>query len=97
MDAVIEEGFAAARAEGISLFWDRAEDYRRFFYEREVPPTSAHRSSMLQSTEQGKRTEIDALNGALAAIGEKHGIPLPVNTTLTGIIKAKEAILMESV
>lgn len=90
MDAVIEEGFEAARAEEVELFWDQAKDYRAFFYEREVPPTSAHRSSMLQSMEQGKRTEIDALNGALASIGEKHGIPLPVNKTLTEIIKAKE-------
>ncbi len=91
MDAIIEEGFMAAKAEEVSLFWDTAGEYRQFFYEHEVPPTRAHRSSMLQSMEQGKRTEIDALNGALASIGEKHGILLPVNKTLTELIKAKES------
>lgn len=92
MDAVIEEGFLAAKAEGVKLFWDTAAEYQQYFYEREVPPTSAHRSSMLQSMERGQRTEIDALNGALASIGKQHGFSLPVNQTLTSIIKAKESI-----
>jgi 2-dehydropantoate 2-reductase len=94
MDEVIDEGFAVARAAGVDLFWDEPEEYRRVFYGQEVPITSAHRSSMLQAIEKGKRTEIDALNGALARLGGQHGISVPVNRTLTELIKAKEAQLL---
>jgi 2-dehydropantoate 2-reductase len=96
MDQVIEEGFLAAGAAGVRLFWEHPEEYREVFYGTEVPLTSAHRSSMLQSMEMGKRTEIDALNGALVRIAEQHGFLLPVNQTLTQIIKAKEGHQRES-
>lgn len=93
MDAVIDEGFTAASLEGVPLFRQHPDEYRKIFYENEIPLTSAHRSSMLQSIEKGQRTEIDSLNGALVAIGRRHSVDLPVNATLTRIIKAKESIL----
>lgn len=93
MDAAIEEGFTAAALEQVPLFWDNPADYLKVFYENEVPLTHAHRSSMLQSIEKGQRTEIDSLNGALVAIGERHGVAMPVNKTLTEIIRAKESFI----
>src|SRR4029077_16572293 len=58
MDTVIEEGFAVARAEGVALRWPDAAAYRGTFYDRLVPATAEHRSSMLQDIERGRPTEI---------------------------------------
>jgi 2-dehydropantoate 2-reductase len=41
---------------------------------------------------RGNRTEIDALNGAIARLGEETGIPTPVNSILTQLIKVKERV-----
>ena len=43
----------------------RAPAYFQHFLERLVPPTAAHHPSMLQDLQQGRRTEIEALNGAI--------------------------------
>lgn len=50
-----------------------------------------NRPSMLQHIEQGRRTEIDALNGALLAEAKALGIPCPINQTIVLTVKALEA------
>jgi 2-dehydropantoate 2-reductase len=47
-------------------------------------------NSMLQDLRRGRMTEIDHLNGAVAALGARQGIDCPVNAALTSIIKAME-------
>ncbi|MFC7072436.1 ketopantoate reductase family protein [Halovenus rubra] len=49
--------------------------------------TARNRSSMLQDIESGSRTEIDAINGYVV---EQANRPVPVNETLTGLIKTWE-------
>ena len=44
------------------------------------------KASMLQDIEHGKKTEVDAINGAIAAYGRKIGFPTPMNEKVTGII-----------
>ena len=51
--------------------------------------SAAHRSSMVQDIEAGRRTEIDTLNGAVARLGAAHGIPTPAHDTLIALIKAR--------
>src|SRR5262249_60848466 len=92
MDTVIEATFAVARAEDVALRWPDAAAYREVFYGRLVPATAAHRSSMLQDIERGRPTEIDAINGAVAARGAKRGLPAPVNATLARLIRARRAL-----
>jgi 2-dehydropantoate 2-reductase len=89
MDHVIDEAFAVATASGVRLRWPDAEAYRRVFYGELVPPTAAHRSSMLQDLERGRPTEIDAINGWIARHGDALGRPAPVNATLTHMIRAR--------
>ena len=36
----------------------------------------------------GRRFEIDALNGAVVAAGERHGIPTPLNRMLLALLRA---------
>src|SRR5206468_1598546 len=77
------------RADGVTLRWGAAEDYREEFYRRLVPATAAHRSSMLQDLERGRPTEIEAINGWVAARAAAHGVPAPVNATLTRLLRAR--------
>ncbi|MFQ6134305.1 MAG: ketopantoate reductase family protein, partial [Nitrososphaerales archaeon] len=49
--------------------------------------TYRNRSSMLQDVLRGRRTEVDAINGALADIGRRLGIYTPVNEWLTRAVK----------
>lgn len=50
-----------------------------------------NRPSMLQHVEQGRRTEIDSLNGALLSEARKLGISCPVNETIVLIVKSIES------
>lgn len=57
-----------------------------------IPKGAAHRSSMLQDVEAGRRTEIDYLNGAVVRMGQLHGIPTPFNDVISGLIGARETV-----
>ncbi|HWI51942.1 MAG TPA: ketopantoate reductase C-terminal domain-containing protein [Symbiobacteriaceae bacterium] len=50
--------------------------------------TAANRSSMLQDVERGRRTEVDAINGEVAARGRQLGVPTPVNETLLQLVNS---------
>ncbi|MGH9389968.1 MAG: ketopantoate reductase family protein [Vicinamibacteria bacterium] len=47
-------------------------------------------SSTAQDIARGRRSEIDSLNGYVARLGEKLGIPTPVNRTLHALVKLLE-------
>lgn len=92
MDRIIDEIFLVAQAHGIRLNWKTPEEYRLHFYTKLVPPTAKHFPSMYYDVKAGKRTEIDALNGAIVRIANEKGIAVPVNETITGIIRTKEKL-----
>ena len=48
-------------------------------------------ASMRQDLMKGRKTEIDHMNGAVAALGQKHGINCPVNAAMTTMIRYLEA------
>ncbi|HWI51941.1 MAG TPA: ketopantoate reductase C-terminal domain-containing protein [Symbiobacteriaceae bacterium] len=50
--------------------------------------TAANRSSMLQDVERGRRTEVDAINGAVAERGQALGVPAPVNAALFDLVRS---------
>ena len=52
-----------------------------------IRKTSNNYSSMLQSYQQGKKTEIESINGKLVDIGKKHDIDMLVNEVLYHFIK----------
>jgi len=90
MDRVVVEVFAVARAGNIELLWEDPDEFLKLFYEKLLPPTAAHYPSMLRDIERGRRTEIDALNGAVARLARELEIIAPVNLTLTNQIKFLE-------
>ena len=90
MDRIIDEIFLVAEAHGMPLNWKTPEEYRKHFYTKLVPPTAKHFPSMYYDVKAGKRLEIDALNGAIVRLAHQKGISVPVNETITLLIKSKE-------
>lgn len=52
--------------------------------------TADNWSSMRQDVERGSRTEIGALNGAIAERAAAHDLPVPVNKTLVDLVRLLE-------
>jgi 2-dehydropantoate 2-reductase len=91
--AIVEEALAVASAEGVELFWPAPlEKLRAHVAVKDTRP------SMLQHIEAGRRTEIDAINGAIVHRAQAHGIAVPANKAIVAIIKGLEraALLMQS-
>lgn len=86
MDAIISEVFAVIGAYRFPCPWPNAAAFRDVFYASQLPATYDHRPSMLQDLAAGKRTEIDALNGAIVRLAAEKGLAAPVNETLTRIV-----------
>lgn len=86
MRLAVEEGMMVAEADGVDL---SIIDHVAHVYEV-AEATGANRSSMLQDVDRGRRTEIDALNGAVVGLGEKLGVETPVNRALTSLVKGLE-------
>lgn len=91
MRRIISEIFAVAGAKGIDLGYAGPDEYYAFLIEKQLPPTAQHRASMLQDMELGRRTEIDALNGAISRYGKELGVATPANDVITAIIKGLES------
>lgn len=52
--------------------------------------TGDNRSSMLVDLENGMRTEIDAINGAIVKEAQRRGIDVPANQLVLSLIRARE-------
>jgi 2-dehydropantoate 2-reductase len=85
--AVMAEGRAVADAQGIVLDMSPEE---LFDHAARKDVAYGHKPSMLQDVEAGRETEVDCLNGAIAAFGERHGVDAPLNRALTALIKGRE-------
>ncbi len=90
MRLIIDEIYGVARAKGIKLHRPEAADYFRHFLEDLVPPTAAHWPSMWQDLQGGRRTEIEALNGAICRYGREMGLATPYNETMSHLIRFME-------
>ncbi len=87
MREAVAEAVAVAEARGIKIAHEKplgqVEEVCRL--------TATNISSMLQDVLASRRTEIDAINGAIVKLGAEAGVPTPINTTLTALIHAIEA------
>jgi 2-dehydropantoate 2-reductase len=91
MDHIVEEVFAVMEATGHRTHWRTCRDFLNVFYARLVPDTAEHESSMLQDITAGKRTEIDALNGAVVRLADERGIVVPHNRAVCNLIRFIES------
>jgi 2-dehydropantoate 2-reductase len=73
--AMVEEAVAVARARGVALPEDTAEE--RIALARKLP--TEMKSSMLHDLEAGRRLELDWLTGAVLRLGAEAGVATPVS------------------
>ena len=85
VEALIDESVIVAEKEGIEL----GKKFRRFGV-RYLKNAGHHRPSMLIDLEDGRRTEIDRLNGKIVEYGKKHYIPTPLNLSVSSLIRLLE-------
>jgi 2-dehydropantoate 2-reductase len=91
MNHVIEEVFSVMAAAGYRTHWRSADGFLKVFYDRLVPDTASHKSSTLQDIAAGRKTEIDALTGAVLALADEHHIEVDFNRAIYALIKFVEA------
>lgn len=87
MKSIVQEVFQVMVRSGHDTHFASPGDYLSLFYEKLLPPTAKHESSMLQDIREKKETEIDFLNGAVVSLGERADCPAPVNLTLSRMVK----------
>jgi 2-dehydropantoate 2-reductase len=85
VSALIEEGRAVALAQGIELDTDP-----QAMIDDAVLNAYWHRASMLQDVTARRHTEIEVLNGGIAAAGRLHGVPTPLNDAMVALVEGLE-------
>lgn len=85
VESLIRESIAVAKAAGY--------DYGSDFFDQCVNfllKAGRHKPSMLIDLENGNPTEIDFINGKIAEYGKSCNIPVPFNTTMAALVKARD-------
>lgn len=90
--AAIQEGIDVSKAAGVKL---KSEDPEYPWYAASEGLPGTFKTSILQSLELKRPTEIDFINGSVVEWGKKFGIPTPVNQTLVTCVKGIEKFLLE--
>lgn len=88
--AAVEEGVAVANASGVAVPGQPIHDLT----EVSMTDHANHEASMLQDVKAGRRTEVDAINGAIVEAGRAAGVAAPVLETLWRLVKLEEAKLL---
>jgi 2-dehydropantoate 2-reductase len=88
VSALVNEGKAVAAAQGIVL---DADPEALIDHAAKPEVAYGHKASMLQDVEARRATEVDFLNGGIARFGREHGVPTPLNDSITALIKGLEA------
>jgi len=90
MGRIIEEIYQVAAAQGVPLNPADAPAYFKVFLEKLVPATAEHWPSMWQDLQAGRRTEIEALNGAICRYGAAAGVATPYNDAISRLVRFLE-------
>lgn len=88
MIAACAEAIAVAKKKGIDLIG--GDDPTKYVSSGIDPHSYEHRASMLMDLQNGKKTEIEFMNGAIERYGAEVGIPTPINTVLAAAIRRIE-------
>lgn len=84
MRGLVAECIAVGRAEGAALDDGLIDEVVRHY--RQAPADSVN--SLLADRLAGRETEVDARNGVIVRLGERHGIAAPLNALAVALIKA---------
>ena len=79
----LDEGIALAGAAGVAL----PEGYKETMQGMMVGVPPTHRASMYHDFAAGKPIELEDLVGVIVRLGEKHGVPTPLNGAMYAALK----------
>jgi len=85
MEALVSEAVAVARKKGILIEGNPVEKVKAV-----AEATKENRCSMGQDFDNRRKTEIDAINGAVVREAERLGISVPYNQMITDLVKVIE-------
>lgn len=85
LESLVSEGVEVAKKKGIQIQGNPMDRVKTV-----IEATRENRCSMGQDLDYRRRTEIDAINGALVREAERLGIPVPYNRMITDLIKVVE-------
>jgi len=85
LERLVIEAAEVARRKGARIEEDPIEKVRNA-----AAATKENRSSMGQDFDRRRKTEIDAINGAVVRAAQPLGIPVPFNEAVTDLVKAIE-------
>ena len=88
---IVDEIVAVGKAEGVEVLRDVVLNNIKGVFP--LDKAGNHHPSLYQDMANRRFTEIDYLNGAIARLGEKHGIPTPVCLAITHMIHSKENVV----
>ena len=86
VQALVEEGKAAAHAAGVQL-WEDPWEMNLLATQRGFK----HSPSMLEDVRARRPTEVELINGSLVREAQRLGIPVPLHETVYALVKGKEA------
>jgi len=85
MEVLVSEAVKVAQQKGIRIEGNPIDKVKHA-----AEATRENRSSMGQDFDYKRRTEIDAINGAVVREAQRLGIPVPFNEAVTDLVKAIE-------
>lgn len=85
LDSLVSEAVEVAKKKGVEVQGNPIDRVKAV-----LEATRENRCSMGQDLDRKRRTEIDALNGAIVREAARLGIPVPYNQVMTDLIKVIE-------
>jgi 2-dehydropantoate 2-reductase len=86
VERLIVEAELVCASAGITLTRDP-----RHAVEEAIREAYAHKPSMLQDVLARRTTEVDVLNGGIAAEGRRHGVPTPAHDAMVALVHGLES------
>jgi 2-dehydropantoate 2-reductase len=83
LKSAVAEALAVAHAKGVAVPDSMVDDVARAY--AALPPQT--KASMLEDLERGRRLELPWLSGAVARIGREVGVPTPIHSFITAVLK----------
>jgi len=87
VDQLIGETVAVAQAQGLNVDLDE----RLTSIHDHLEGAGSGQPSMLQDVRAKRKTEVEAINGAVATNAERLGVPAPINTAMVRLIHGLES------
>jgi 2-dehydropantoate 2-reductase len=85
-EALMREVIVLAQRIGVNLAEQDLDEWHPVL--KRLSPEG--KTSMLQDVEAGRKTEVEIFGGKVVELGERYGVPTPVNQTVLNIIRVLE-------